>query len=674
MADVTVNIRGNSEQLKRELQDINNQGAGGIGTANVSNQPPASQTMSAQTGGIIERVTSDLFTRFQAQLTAGGTLDKNYLSDVSRTKIQEANDAISKKYEIQREDIRKNADKKYDEIDKNIEAQRKQMLGQMGNPNDPLALRILDKKMEDMRGAEYDKVIKGIGDEEEALKKAEIEEKAEVEKELIEAIRNLADEYKNTSERQPANDNSYIGKLRDERRRLLEERDASDDQQGALAKQKELDAVNEKLRPFESTKREKEQETDYDKYALRILGMSTGALNATRNLGEGNIGGVVQGTGMAIGSAMGGKSGMAVSGITAVLGAVWDIVEMVSGVDAKLRDFTRIRGVSGGQMGTAGYGALEGTISGGAYGMQLADVGLDRDTFLGIAQTSIGNRGTSRDWFSETMGQYTLERSLNLKQGSLTEASTLDRYGKNVTDAVVGMVNMLSGMSGAGAKTGVSFYDFAQVQEKFGIQQGIMRGYLGTTDKPSYNAANTMLGALSSINGITQDSRISGDIQSLQNMVRNPMNDRMRAMKYDVAADLFPEAGGSLAKLDLMMTKPENENKMIQAMVQRITKQFGEVDPNKGGEMGYWALKSVLPGITPDRAIEISKGISSGNAGNILKTGGGFGAGFETNGVDKQTYIKQSQEIVVAIDKASNSLKNGLTEMVMKFFGSNNPK
>ena len=95
----------------------------------------------------------------------------------------------------------------------------------------------------------------------------------------------------------------------------------------------------------------------------------------------------------------------------------------------------------------------------------------------------------------------------------------------------------------------------------------------------------------SSVQGITQDSRIGTDIQSFQSMIQNPMNERMRALIYSSVSDLFPETGGRMDLIDRELRNPENEGKIMQAVIQRITSQFGGTDT----QMGYFAFKSLLP-------------------------------------------------------------------------------
>lgn len=636
MPDITVNIRGNAEQLRRELNDVSNVGG---------------------SQGVINR--QDVFEQFSERRSSGGNFNDRYYEELARQRINDAQAEITRRYDERRADLQSRASERYDEVDRRIEEERRNADSNFSNPNDPAVRSLLDQISESQRERMYRDVGTEIDSEEESLSQQERQERQEVEQRLIEAIRNLAEEYQNQASE---GSDSYIGNLREERRRLLIERDSASDEDEALARQREIEDINERLSPFDGrTGREQE----LDPYGLKILGLTTSGGNAVRALGEGNIGGAVQGVTGGIASAVGGKSGMVIGGVGGTVGMIWELIEMFADADGKLREFTRSRAVSGGKLGTEGFDSLRQTLDKGAFGMTNKDIGLSEQDFVKMASESVSKRGTADNWYQEAMAQVAMEKSLNLKEGSLQEGGQFDRYGKTVTDSVAGMVTMLTEMTKAGINTGVSETDFTRVQEKYDIQQSIMRNYMSMSDKPSYAAANTMLGAMSSIGGITQDSRIGGEIQAMQGMVRNPMNDRMRALIMDTASEILPEAGGKLSTIDMLMKKPENENKVIQAVIERITKQFGGMDT----EMGYFAMKAALPNISTDRLMEISKGIAGGKAGDILKSGGAA-AGF--SGIGKEDYIKQATALITGVAEAKVAVVDAIKGLVTLFGGKGN--
>ena len=191
--------------------------------------------------------------------------------------------------------------------------------------------------------------------------------------------------------------------------------------------------------------------------------------------------------------------------------------ESLSGLAA----FRSTTGLTGGDASEYLGGYLPNAQS---LGRKMTDFGYDTEEFGGEAAKRVKARGMSDDWFNETMRQIGLERNFALDQGSLIGGSKYDRYGVNVTDALTRMVGILSQIEGSG----VSMGDFTRVQEKYDIQQQLMGTYYSRTDKPNYDVANQMLAAFSSVKGVTQDARTGSDIASFQNMIQNPMNERMR--------------------------------------------------------------------------------------------------------------------------------------------------
>ena len=211
--------------------------------------------------------------------------------------------------------------------------------------------------------------------------------------------------------------------------------------------------------------------------------------------------------------------------------------------------------------------------------------------------------------------------------------------------------------------------DFTRVQEKYDIQQQIMGSYMNRADRPSYDVANANLAAFSAVQGITQDSRIGTDYQSFQNMIQQPMNERMRALIYSSVADLFPETGGRMDLIDRELRNPENEGKIMQSVIQRITQQFGGTDT----QMGYFAFKSLLPDIAPDRLDQyISQFSDTGTmAGSVLKGGIGNQGDFDRAGrQNMDSWAVQSTEFTTAWTKGKNEVVSVLNQILGKITGT----
>jgi hypothetical protein len=283
-------------------------------------------------------------------------------------------------------------------------------------------------------------------------------------------------------------------------------------------------------------------------------------------------------------------------------------------ISSDLGDLASLRSTAGGFSGKDARLEIEHQMKTHTYNdMRYTDYGLDVEQFNERAAKTSRLRGMGEGWYSETMKGIGLEKGAGLEQGALMKGAGFDRYGINTTDALGRMVTLLEDIR----DSGVSLGDYSRVQEKFDIQQAIMQGYMTRADKPNYDVANQILSAFSATQGITQDSRLGTDIQKFQNIVQNPINDRMRALVYSTVSQLYPQEteGGRVDLIDRMIKNPEKEGVILQAVVQAIVRQYGGTHTR----MGYSALTKLLPEIPPERLDAEVQGIISGQPGEIMK-------------------------------------------------------
>lgn len=394
------------------------------------------------------------------------------------------------------------------------------------------------------------------------------------------------------------------------------------------------------------------------------LQASQGLMGMMSGVQSGDLGSSIMGAG----GAVAGLSGMGLSASLKLLGWIGAIVSagklMASPASSyeSLADLAAMRSTTGYEGGASAQyiGANLPNATLGGYGA--SSFGMNTEEFGAEAARRIKSRGMSDDWFAETMRQVGLEGSLALNKGSLQEGSKYDRYGINVTDAITRLVGMLDDVKGSG----VSLSNFTRVQEKYDIQQQLMGSYMSRTDKPNYNTANTTLSAFSAVEGITQDSRVGTDIQQFQGMIQNPINDRMKALIYGTVADLFPETGGRMDLIDRAIQNPENEGKIMQSVVKRITQMYGGTDTT----MGYFAAKAVVGGISPDRRDAYWKAFNSGEAGQMLQNGVTNQAAVDEWGnVNKDSFALQFAEFMTMFSKGSAAMKSGFDQVVGKLGG-----
>ncbi len=665
MADVTVNIRGNASQLKNELdsvnfgqqQDISRNPSGGGGGASGGSRGGSSLPTN-------DRMIDDIRREMQQRgvvLVPGSSSMTQIINQYGQSQKGVVNDAISERYDSRRADLQQRMSREYEAIDKQMEERRKSGLASLGaNADDPFYRTILDQQIDQQREAEYRRVGSKFDAEENDLIEEEKTERSKAEAELTSAIKELTEYFNRQSE--SGTSDSYIGRLRAQQKELILERDSAETEVGAMDAGKRLADVNEQLRRALSGGGQVQGKPYYDS----MLQGSQGLMGMFSGLQSGDLSGTIMGGG----SAIAGLSGMGLKAALKFLGWVGLAAgagKMMTGAGESYENMSNLaalRATSGLSGGDASRYLGDIIPDASMGGTKISDYGFKADEFGGEAARRIKARGTSEDWFAETLRQVGLERNLSLQQGSLQEGGRYDRYGTNVTDALMRMVGILSNIEGSG----ISMNDFTRVQEKYDIQQQLMGSYMNRADRPNYDVANQTLAAFSSVQGITQDSRIGTDIQSFQSMIQNPMNERMRALIYSSVSDLFPETGGRMDLIDRELRNPENEGKIMQAVIQRITSQFGGTDT----QMGYFAFKSLLPDIAPDRLDEYVNQFTQGGAPRSFLSGDttNQGAINEWAKLNKDAYAIQSTEFLTAWSRGKAEVISKMNEIIGKMIGT----
>ena len=573
------------------------------------------------------------------------------------------NDRITDQFDSRRQDIRNKYGAKYQEIEDNLERQKQQRLASSGTPNNPFLIAAIDQQQEGIRNQLFKKYGQMQDQEEAALDQEEAEARKTADEELTKAIKELTDYFKR-EEKSGVDENSYIGKLRAQQRELIQQRDFARTEDEAVGYSRQLAEVNEKLRRVLSG--ESGEIGVRRRFQDPVIQTTRGIQQFLGGLQSGDIGSVIMGAGSA-GVALSG-AGMATA--MKALGWIGLAAGAAKGLSDTAKDYESMSGLAALRSPSLGYSGgesvhyLNANIADMRYqGLSFTDYGMNRSEFASEAARRVKQRGIGDNFFEEIMKQIGLERNLALDSGALGAAGQYDRYGISSTNAIARLVTMLNGIKGSG----VDYTDFTRVQEKFNIQQQIMGGYMSRSDKPDYNVANQSVAALSAVKGITQDSRLGSDYAQFQNAIQNPANDRMRALIYGAVADIMPETAGRMDLIDRAIRNPENEGKIMQAVIQRVTAQFGGTDT----QMGYFVLKNLFPNIAPDRLDSYIKDLSDPNspAGRILTKG--MGVDFKTVG-DKNadTFAKQSGEFVTGYTTLLKDISETLKIIASKITGT----
>ena len=651
MGNVTVEVIGNSSGGSAAPQPQPSVGSSS-----------SSSSMIPDNSRMIEDIRREM--RSRGVLMVPGTNNMSQLiNQYGQNLRSDVNDRITDQFDSRRQDIQNKYRAKYQEIEDNLEKQKQQRLAGSGTPNDPFLIAAIDQQQERVRNQLFKKYGQMQDQEEAALDQEEAEARKTADEELTKAIKELTDYFKR-EEKSGVDENSYIGKLRAQQRELIQQRESARTEDEAAGYSRQLAEVNEKLRRVLSG--ESGENGSGRRFQDPVMQTTRGIQQLLGGLQEGDIGSVIMGAG-ATGVAL---SGASMATAMKALGWIGLVAGAAKGLTDTRKDYESMSSLAALRSPSLGYGGgesmhyLNANIADMRYGgLSFTDYGMTREEFASEAARRVKQRGIGDNFFEEIMRQIGLERNLALDSGALGAAGQYDRYGISSTNAIARLVTMLNGIKGSG----VDYTDFTRVQEKFDIQQQIMSGYMSRSDKPDYNVANQSVAAFSAVRGITQDARLGSDYAQFQNAIQNPANDRMRALIYGAVADIMPETAGRMDLIDRAIRNPENEGKIMQAVIQRVTAQFGGTDT----QMGYFVLKNLFPNIAPDRLDSYIKDLSDPNslAGRILARG--MSSDFKTVG-DKnaETLTKQSGQFVTGYTTLLKDISESLKTIVGKITGT----
>lgn len=619
MGDVTVRIQG-----------VGSGGGGNNYTPPNSPNPPLN-TPTGSAGGetpiapdnrLVEDIRRAVMTRGVVYVPMNNTY-KPIISQVEQQQRLAINDSVHKKYEEKRWEI---YGKRDEVIDQQIKA---------GAP---------DEKIE--------KAVKDFDRELDSLDKAEETEKNQKQDELTRAIEELTESINRTGSLNP---DSYLGQLRQQRQQAIFERDNAEDEETAKAAAQRVQEIDKQIRGMTDGRVE---EAGVD-FGSRILQTMLGADQLIKGIAGENIGSAIMGAGQSVTTLLG------ASDETAAKTLAW--LTPVAGLFSIFQE----EGKRSDQM--AGLAALTRNMYGGnikdarmnmytnlwnfdpGTGVDMSEMGLSVPEFAQSAERRISQRGMSEYGVSEAYYQEALERVFSLNRGSLGDAGRYDRYGMTGTEAIVDLVQRLERISNSGVSQG----NYARVQEYLGIQQDLMSNYMRFSDKPSQMNANRDIAAFASLDGYTVDSRTSGDIKSVQNMLFNPQNDRMKAILYGTVEKAVPEYNGQNVRgrvdlIDQILHDEKYQGIIEKALIEQMTSMYGGFD----SPMGYLMIQNMLQGIeSPERRKAIWEGIQSGKAGEILSSG------YEYSNPSGAMNNEAAKKYVKGVEGYVSSLSSSVTEM-----------
>lgn len=628
--DITVNINGN--------------GSGGTGAPATPPEPPT-------TGGGDARLSasvSDLVSELRSALSQGGgpmfgqSGFKGYLDDVGRSIVTQRQAEIRNRFDLERE---VNSGRYMDEVAK-LDAEREARVGRYSFAPDGTLFNPEGKPLPSGKtitqdlDAWYNPRLRAIdqqyGGIDERLASEETSERAAVEREMTDALRTVAEELRKESrEKSSGDEDSYIGRLRLQRKELVDniERAATEEDY--------------------NTARKRLQEFDQSQPGASGMGVS-GTRAAMAGVGmfssaaSGNIvGAAAGGAGLITAAAAGAAAAAVVSAVVAAIGyAISATSDRIEGA----YDLANYRGLWGGRTGgEAMYSAAGSVIDAstrGVYGEQVTrkQLGIDDADFIRRATEMIATSGVLADTQNRVFYARANEGTYNLEQGALTRAARYERYGDETSSsAMIKLVDQLEQLNNRGIDTGIGGeLGYARARERLEIQQQQLEYYYARYNRPDYVTANaTQVAYSSQMGNAVQDARMGNAIQAVDSAIANGQGMQqaytlMALQQSDVGKRLGLDKM-SFSTLRWAPKSPQSfglsEVELNTAVIQQLAQQGGlnpeeatwdELFNNPGinqymlenfGNIPLEQLQQILPGLASGRtAAEYRKSVAAQRA------------------------------------------------------------
>lgn len=628
--DITVNINGN--------------GSGGTGAPATPPEPPT-------TGGGDARLSasvSDLVSELRSALSQGAgpmfgqSGFKGYLDDVGRSIVTQRQAEIRNRFDLERE---VNSGRYMDEVAK-LDAEREARVGRYSFAPDGTLFNPEGKPLPSGKtitqdlDAWYNPRLRAIdqqyGGIDERLASEETSERAAVEREMTDALRTVAEELRKESrEKSSGGEDSYIGRLRLQRKELVDniERAATEEDY--------------------NTARKRLQEFDQSQPGASGMGVS-GTRAAMAGVGmfssaaSGNIvGAAAGGAGLITAAAAGAAAAAVVSAVVAAIGyAISATSDRIEGA----YDLANYRGLWGGRTGgEAMYSAAGSVIDAstrGVYGEQVTrkQLGIDDADFIRRATEMIATSGVLADTQNRVFYARANEGTYNLEQGALTRAARYERYGDETSSsAMIKLVDQLEQLNNRGIDTGIGGeLGYARARERLEIQQQQLEYYYARYNRPDYVTANaTQVAYSSQMGNAVQDARMGNAIQAVDSAIANGQGMQqaytlMALQQSDVGKRLGLDKM-SFSTLRWVPKSPQSfglsEVELNTAVIQQLAQQGGlnpeeatwdELFNNPGinqymlenfGNIPLEQLQQILPGLASGRtAAEYRKSVAAQRA------------------------------------------------------------
>lgn len=463
---------------------------------------------------------------------------KGYLDDVGRSIVTQWQAEIRNRFDLERE---VNSGRYMDEVAK-LDAEREARVGRYSfapdgtlfNPEGkPLPSgKTITQDLDAWYNPRLQAIDQQYGGIDERLASEETSELAAVEREMVDALRTVAEELRKESrEKSSGGEDSYIGRLRLQRKELVD-----------------YMVARKRLQEFDQRQSAAGNGDIFENVTNARL--ATSGAGMITSAASGNL------TGMGIGAAGLGAAALGVPlvGIIAgaVIAAIGQTVIATTNRIESMGDIASIRGIWGGNTGNAALRNATATVinarTQGVYGEEITrkQLGLEDAEFMQRALALMTTSGVLANWENRTFYSYANESQFNLREGSISQASRYDRYGLESNTAIARLAYELERLNDEGINTGIGGdLGYIRMQERFDIQQQLMGRYYSVYNRPSYEVANATQAAYSAAMDprFIQDGRLGDVIAKLDSALGNPSGENMQAISFDALRTYGAEYG-----------------------------------------------------------------------------------------------------------------------------------
>lgn len=213
------------------------------------------------------------------------------------------------------------------------------------------------------------------------------------------------------------------------------------------------------------------------------------------------------------------------------------------------------------------------------FGYRTAEnYGVKQSEFFGMAANLGKASGSSQDLESRTLSNIQLERALGMNLGDLTASSGLRRSETDQTSVSENVLEMLNIFRKTGL-FGIDKGDFTQVQEKLDFANQLNRTQSQQFENVDFSVSNQILAVMGQLGGSFSDQRQLQQTSTINDSLRNPKNDFVRALQFRSLQETMPE-GSSLFEVLEGQEKGIFQKDYLKQFLTNLQKSSGSQDDN----------------------------------------------------------------------------------------------